>query len=106
MIEHVVPHSLTPEALKQVATQALDWYQKRYAGYQPTLQWISAERAFLSLTARGVNLSGEITLREEEIHIALDVPFVLRVFRKQAIERINQEAQRWLAVAQTPLVTT
>lgn len=105
MIEHVVPHALPPEALRQVALQALDWYQKRYAMYHPTFRWISPSQAHISLSARGVHLSGEVTLRKEEVHITLDVPFVLRIFKKQAIEKINQEAQRWLAVAQPALVT-
>lgn len=99
MIDHVIPHDLDPATLRQVADQAIAWYQDRYAKYQPQVEWVSETAAALSFSAKGFTVTGTVDLREHDVFVSLKVPLFLRMFRAQAIQKIDAEMQRWLAQA-------
>ncbi len=94
-----MPHDLSPELAKKAAERAFAAYRERYAKYNPTLTWISDERAKASFSAKGITLNGTIELLPKAIAFDLDVPFLLRPFKKTAMQIMEQELNQWTAKA-------
>lgn len=94
-----MPHDLTPELAKKAAERAFDAYRERYGKYNPTLTWITDDRAKASFSAKGITLNGTIELLPKAIVFDLDVPFLLRPFKKTAMQIMEQELSVWTAKA-------
>lgn len=93
-------HPLGADKAKLVLDHAFKSYAERFAKFQPQLAWQSATQANISFSAKGVSIQGTAELNPGSIDIELEVPFILRVFKKQAIEKLEEEAQRWVQKAQ------
>ncbi|HVY47422.1 MAG TPA: polyhydroxyalkanoic acid system family protein [Minicystis sp.] len=95
-MKHVIEHPLGEDVAHTVVERAFDEYKTRYASYHPSLTWKSKEAADVGFTAKGVSLRGRIALRPGAIDVELDVPLLLRVFQKRAMEVIDREVRRWI----------
>jgi hypothetical protein len=98
-MKHAVHHDLNPELAKKAAEKAWESYSERFAKYQPRAHWTSDSHADISFSAKGIALKGALDLAPGQIVLDLDVPFVLRVFRKQAVDVIDREIQKWVGKA-------
>jgi hypothetical protein len=98
-MKHVMKHDLPPDQARKVAEHAFDAYKEKYAKYHPNLTWVSDSRAEASFKAKGISLKGTIELSPGEIAFDLDVPFVLRVFKKRAFEVMDRELRHWVGKA-------
>lgn len=98
-MKHVIEHDLDPATAQKVTDRAFAEYRSRYPDYEPTLKWLDAKRADVSFNAKGVRLAGSMAIAERTITLDLDVPFLLRVFQKRAIEVIDREVRAWIARA-------
>lgn len=98
-MKHVIAHDLDVPTAKKVTDRAFSEYKARYAQYNPELRWANDRRAEISFHAMGVKLDGAMEVAEKEIALELDVPFLLRPFRKKAIEVIEREVQVWIGKA-------
>lgn len=98
-MKHVMPHDLSPELAKLAAERAFASYREKYANYNPVLTWISDERAKASFSAKGVTLNGTVELLPKSIAFDLDVPFLLRPFKKKAMDIMDRELNHWIAKA-------
>lgn len=96
MIRHEIAHRLEPSAVAARVNDAFTYYQERFGKYEPTLQWMTPERAELSFKARGLKLNGTLSIKPEGLVVEMDVPLLLRPFRGKAVEVIEREAARWL----------
>lgn len=92
-------HDLSPDVARKVAERAFAAYGERYAKYEPSLTWTSDERAIASFNARGLRLEGVIELGAGTISFDFKVPFLLRVFQKQAVGVMERELSYWVAKA-------
>jgi len=99
-MKHEVPHSLGQEKAKQVATQALDSYQKRFADYDPKVEWASEQMAKIGFSVKGIKLSGSVEVLAHAFALDLDVPFLLKPFRGKALAVIEEEIKKWIVKAQ------
>lgn len=98
-MKHVVKHDLSPELAKKAAEKAIESYSARFAKYDPKASWAGDKHADIQFTVKGITLKGAIDLEPGGIAMDLDVPFVLRVFKKQAIGVIEREIQDWVGKA-------
>jgi len=98
-MKHVMPHDLPPELAREVAVKAFESYQQRYAKYQPALTWVNERRASVSMSAKGIVLSGMVELQAQAICFELDVPFMLRMFKGRALKVMERELEHWVGKA-------
>lgn len=98
-MKHVIHHSLGLLRSKQLTEKAFADYARRYARYSPSLSWLDDRRASFGFTAKGLTLTGTMELRPSEIEVDMDVPFILRVFKPQAMKVLDREVSRILSDA-------
>lgn len=100
-MKHSVPHDLGQERAKKVAESALATYAQKYANYQPKVTWTSANKAEISFKVKGMNLAGNMEVLDRSIDLDIDVPFLLRPFKSQALGVIEGEINTWIKKAKT-----
>ena len=59
------------------------------------------DRMLAQLKAQGVQVDGKIDLEPGQIVMDLDVPFLLKPFKKQAIEIVEGQIQKWIQKAKS-----
>jgi hypothetical protein len=95
-MKHMVPHDLGREKAKRVAEAAWGSYSTRFASYNPSCQWQNEYSANIGFKVKGIALKGAIDVGEKDIALDLDVPFLLRPFKGQALQVIEEEIRRWI----------
>lgn len=95
-MDHRVPHDLDLETSRVVADKAWQSYSERFAKYSPTINWATERLANIGFTAKGITLNGSLELEEGAIVMNLEVPFLMRPFKKKAIEVIEREIRKWI----------
>jgi Putative polyhydroxyalkanoic acid system protein (PHA_gran_rgn) len=98
-MKHSVPHDLGQERAKKVAESALSTYAQKYANYNPRVTWTSANKAEISFKVKGMNLAGNLEVLDRSIDLDIDVPFLLRPFKSQALGVIEGEIKDWIKKA-------
>jgi hypothetical protein len=96
-MKHVLHHDLDVEQSKKVAEKALREYQERFSRYNPTLVWLTDRRAQVNFAAKGMAISGFVELTPGAVEVDLEVPFLLRMFRKPAMKVLEDELKRQIA---------
>ena len=95
-MKHSVSHDLGQERAKQAAEAAIKSYGEKFAKYRPQTRWVTPNRAEIAFTVKGIHLSGSIEVRERAIDLDMDVPFLLKPFKSQAISVIEGEIREWI----------
>jgi len=98
-MKHSVPHDLGQERAKKVADSALSTYAQKYANYQPKVSWSGPNKAEISFKVKGMSLAGSLEVLERSIDLDIDVPFLLRPFKSQALGVIEGEINDWIKKA-------
>src|SRR4051794_867884 len=95
-MKHLIEHDLDLATAKKVTDRAFAEYKTRFADYDPTLRWVSDTKAEIGFSAKGLHLGGSMQMLKAAIEVELDVPFLLRIFQKRAIEIIDREVRLWI----------
>ena len=95
-MKHLVTHDLDADLAKRATEKAIESYSERFAKYEPTVNWSSDAKAHLRFKVKGFSIKGEIELRPGVIDIDMDVPFALRLFKKQAIQVVEKSIRKWI----------
>ena len=95
-MKHSVSHDLGQDRAKQAAEAAIKSYTEKFAKFQPRTQWVTPQRAEISFNVKGISLSGAIEVRATTIDLDMDVPFLLRPFKNQALSVIEGEIREWI----------
>ena len=95
-MKHSVTHDLDTDLAKRATEKAIESYSERFAKYDPTVSWSSDTKANLRFKVKGFSIKGEIELRPGAIDIDMDVPFALRLFKKQAIQVVESSIRQWI----------
>ena len=98
-MKHSVPHDIGQERAKKVAESALATYAQKYANYNPTVNWTGPNKADISFKVKGMSLAGSLEVLERSIDLDIDVPFLLRPFKSQALSVIEGEINEWIKKA-------
>ena len=96
-MKHSVQHDLGRDKAKRVAEAAIGSYSQRFAKYEPTCDWQSPYAANIGFKVKGMTLKGSIDVGEREITLDLDVPFLMRPFKGQALQVIEEEIRGWIS---------
>ncbi len=92
-------HQLSPQQAREVARQAFDSYLQKLAEYQPGINWRDEDNGELRFKVLGKEVRGLISLLPGEILVEMQVPLLLKPFRKKALEVIGREIDKWVAQA-------
>ena len=95
-MKHAVKHDLDASLAKQATEKAIESYTERFAKYDPRVSWSSDTTANLGFKVKGFSIQGKIELRPGAIEIDMDVPFALRLFKKQAIQVVEESIRKWI----------
>ncbi|MEO8900427.1 MAG: polyhydroxyalkanoic acid system family protein [Polyangiaceae bacterium] len=98
-MKHCVPHDIGQERAKKVAESALSTYAQKYAAYHPSVNWTAPYQATISFKVKGMSLGGTLEVLEKSIDLDIDVPFLLRPFKSQALGVIEGEINAWIKKA-------
>lgn len=98
-MEHKVEHDVGRDLAKKATEAAFTSYKEKYAKYQPTMRWTGDYAANVGFTVTGMTLNGTLQVAEKAVLLSLDVPLLMRPFRKTALEIIEREIQIWVAKA-------
>ena len=98
-MKHSIPHDLDQDILQTVVDKALRSYAADLAQYEPKVEWSNDKQVMIGFAVKGLTLKGQLDLRPKAVDVDLDVPFVLRPFKKKAIAVIEREFNTWLARA-------
>jgi hypothetical protein len=95
-MKHSVAHDLGRDRAKKVAEAAWGSYSARFSDYAPSCRWTTDYSAQIGFKVKGVSLSGGLDVNDNDITLDLDVPFLLRPFKGQAMKVIEDEIRRWI----------
>jgi hypothetical protein len=95
-MKHTVTHDLGREQAKRVAEAAWNSYSSRFSKYSPVCNWETDNKANIGFNVKGVSLKGSLEVNEKDIALDLDVPFLLRPFKGQALQVIEEEIRAWI----------
>ena len=94
-LKHRIHHGLEIDLAKRAIDRAMAAYSERFAEYDPTFTWQDETRARLTFAAKGLTVEGDVELIGPDVTVELNVPFILRVFRRKAVEVIDREVRSW-----------
>lgn len=94
-----IAHGLSKEMAKKATSKAFETYQARFPEYEPQATWVRDDKAEVSFSAKGLKLEGGVEIREQEIDLELNVPFLLKPFSKKAMSIIEEEVREWVEKA-------
>jgi hypothetical protein len=95
-MKHKVPHDLDTAHARRVTDHALQAYSDRFSEYNPQVSWTNDKEAVVSFKAKGVTLKGTFEILEDAISMDMEVPFILKMFKKKAIDVIEREIKEWI----------
>ena len=98
-MKHEIAHGLPVDVAKKAVTKAFDAYSQRFSEYKPTLDWASETKANVGFSIKGMSVKGSFEITPSKILLDLDVPFVFRIFKNQAVGVIDQEVSKWISKA-------
>lgn len=97
--KQIIPHDLEVPLAKRATEHAFAAYKARFSEFNPTENWVSENRSEIAFSVKGLTLEGAIEIHPGEIHLELEVPFLLKPFRKKALSVIESEIEEWVAKA-------
>lgn len=95
-MKHSVSHDLDLDTARKVTQKALESYQARFAEYHPEILWKDECTAEVCFSAKGVTLKGLFSLTPNAIEMDMNVPLVLRMFQKKAVDVVDREIHTWI----------
>ena len=98
-MEHIVVHDVGRELAKKATVAAMEHYATKYAQYAPKMTWTGDYAANVGVNIKGISLDGKLDVRDREIWMSLDIPFIFRPFRARALAVIDREIASWVARA-------
>lgn len=98
-MKHMVPHDLDLDMARKVTGKALESYKERFAEYNPEISWKDERTAEVAFRAKGISLKGLFSLADDAIEMDMDVPFMLRMFQKKAVDVVEREIHKWIDLA-------
>jgi len=96
-MKHSIKHSLGLTRGCEVVKLAMESYIDRYSEYSPKLDWKGDAKADMSVSIRGMEITGDIEVKEGTVDVDLKVPFMLKPFKGKAIGIIESEIKEWVA---------
>lgn len=98
-MEHRIEHDLPPELARKAVQGAVASYSEKLAKYSPSVAWRGDDHVDVGFKAKGMTLGGTLKLLPNAVVVDMDVPLLLRPFKKVALEVIETQVKEWVAKA-------
>lgn len=98
-MEHRIEHDLSPELARKAVKGAVASYSEKLAEYSPSVEWRGEDHVDVGFKAKGMKLSGTLKLVPNAVLVDMDVPLLLRPFKKTALTVIETQVKEWVAKA-------
>lgn len=98
-MEHRIEHDLSPELARKAVKGAVASYSEKLSQYSPTVAWQGEDQVDVGFKAKGISLSGTLKLVPNAVLVDMDVPFLLRPFKKTALDVIETQVKEWVRKA-------
>jgi hypothetical protein len=98
-MEHRIEHDLSPEQARKAVKGAVAAYSAKLAKYHPSVEWRGEDLVDVGFKAKGLSLSGTLKLVPNAVVVDMDVPLLLRPFRKTALDVIETQVKEWVRKA-------
>ena len=95
-MKHIIKHDLSPEMAKKVADKAAERYTAKFAKYDAKMNWVNDSTASVSFRVKGIAAAATIELKPGQIEADMDVPLLLRPFKKLALSVVDETFQKWI----------
>lgn len=99
-MKHAIEHGLGKERARKAARRAFESYKERFSSFNPQANWLDEDTVEVSFSAKGATLGGRVELTDQQMLVDMNVPFILKPFRKKAIGVIEEEMQKWVKKAE------
>ena len=98
-MKHTIEHGLAFDVACSAARHASESCAERFEGYNFSATWVDAGHVEFGFTVAGKRLSGSMKIDAEVMVLEIPLPFVLKPFRRKAIDVIDAEVREWIARA-------
>jgi hypothetical protein len=98
-MKHTIETGLDQAMSKKAIGKAMEAYKARFAEYNPRFDWTSDDQGEFGFKAKGVSLGGTIRVRDKNIDVDMDVPFLFRIFQGKAMDVIQEQVMVWVEKA-------
>ena len=95
-MKHVIKHDLDFELAKKAAVKAAERYTAKFAKYDAKTEWTSDTHADISFKVKGLDLSASMDLEPNQMSVDMEVPFLLRPFKRKALSVVEEVIQKWI----------
>ena len=95
-MKHIIKHDLSPELAKKAATKAAERYTAKFEKYNARTDWHSDTHAEISFRVKGLDVAATMDLEPEQVALDMEVPFILRPFKKKALGVVEEVIQKWI----------
>lgn len=99
-MKHCIKHDLSPELARKAVAKAAERYTEKWEKYDAKVNWVNEDKADITFHVKGMNVAAHLELIPGQATIEMDVPFVLRPFRKKALSVVEEVIQKWIGKAQ------
>ena len=100
-MKHLIQHELPPEMIKKVAVQAAERYTQKLEKYNAKVDWTSDTHASITFQVKGIRAMATLDLQPGQVEADMNVPLLLRPFKKLAISKIDETFQQWIEKARS-----
>jgi hypothetical protein len=98
-MKHTIETGLDKALSKKAIAKAMEAYKARFAEYNPRFDWKTDDSGDFGFTAKGISLGGTIRVRDKNIDVDMDVPFLFRIFQGRAMAVIEEQVTLWIEKA-------
>ena len=98
-MKHVIRHGLDHATAQKKAHAAFKAYAHRFEKYSAAVRWVDDAHAVITFKAKGLEFKGSFTLAAGAVEMEMDVPMLLRPFQNQAVVAVDEEMNKWVALA-------
>ena len=98
-MKHTIETGLDQAMSKKTIVKAMEAYKARFSEYNPRFDWKTDDMGEFGFTARGISLDGTIRVRDKNIDVDMDVPFLFRIFQGRAMNIIQEHVMIWVEKA-------
>ena len=93
-------HNLGEKKAKVIVCAAMNSYAKKCVQYNPMFNWISDKKANVFFQVSLAKVNGSLEICDRFIHFDINVPFMLRAFKNQAVAVVENEMSYWIKKAE------
>ena len=98
-MKHIIKYDISPELARKAATKAAERYTEKFSDYDVKTVWNTENNAVISFRVKGLDVSATMDLEPNQVSLDMQVPFILRPFKKKALHVVKEVIRKWIGKA-------